>query len=111
MRLWNYGNDVGPLDPNAVNDPNHPPVEIAGLTWGWGDFEPARIAYIGPFSVWVYLHDLDRSQAQRFIEGLRAVPDEQFPYPIVSDGADGLSVIDPNDPNDTNDADDAEAVR
>ena len=106
VRLWDYGNDVGPLDPTALNDPNHPPVEIADLTWGWGDFEPARIANIGPFSVWVYLDGLDRSEAERFIEGLRAVPFEQFPSSIVVDGADGVSVIDP----DTDDTDAAEIV-
>ena len=96
ISLQNWGHDVGPLNPGALNDPNHPPVEIADLTWGWGDIEPARIANIGPFSVLVYLDGLDRSHAEQFIEGLRAIPIEQFPNPIVSDG---LSVIDTNDPD------------
>jgi hypothetical protein len=95
VRLWEQ--DVArPLDPAALDDANHPPVEIAGITWGWSDFESARIANIGPFGVWVYLHGLDRSEAERFIEGLRAVPIEQFPGPIASDGADGLTVTGPD---------------
>ena len=97
VRLWEHDGAVGELDRTALNDPNHPPVEIAGLMWGWNDFESARYANIGPFQVWVYLHGLDRSEAQRFIEGLRAASVEQFPGPIASDGADGLSVIDPDD--------------
>jgi hypothetical protein len=100
VRLWEHDPPLGPLGPAQMDDPNHPPVEIAGLTWGWYDFETARIAQIGPFQVWVYLHDLDRSEAERFIEGLRAASIEQFPGPIAVDGPDGLSVIDPNDPDD-----------
>ena len=94
VRLWDYLNDAGPLDPQALGDPNHPPVEIAGVTWGWNDFETARVANIGQFSVWVYLHGLDRLEAERFIEGLRAIPIEQFRGQVAEDGADGLSVID-----------------
>lgn len=95
VRLWENGGPIGPAD---SDDPNHPHVEIAGLTWEWNDFETARIAHVGSFSVWVYLHGLDRSEAERFIEGLRAVTVEQFPGPIAVDGADGVSVI--NDPRD-----------
>jgi len=98
VRLWDNGSS--PIGPATGDDPNHPPVEIAGLTWEWNDFESARIAHIGSFSMWVYLHGLDRSEAQQFIEGLRAASIEQFPGPVVSDGADGLSVIDPNDSGD-----------
>ena len=94
IRLWDYVDDAGPLDPQALGDPNHPPVEIAGVTWGWNDFETARVANIGQFSVWVYLHGLDRLEAERFIEGLRAIPIEQFGGQVAEDGADGLSVID-----------------
>jgi hypothetical protein len=97
VRLWEDG-PLGPLGPAELDDPNHPPVEIAGLTWGWYDFERARIANIGPFSVWVYLHGLDEVEAVRFIEGLRAVSVEQFPGPIAVDGPDGVSVI--NEPGD-----------
>lgn len=95
VRLVSSANDSGPLSPRHLDDPNHPPVEIAGLTWGWYDFETARIANIGQFSIWVYLHGLDRLQAERFINGLRAVPGEQFPGQRVAlDGDDGLSVLD-----------------
>jgi hypothetical protein len=97
IRLWDYVNDSGPLDPTALEDPNHPPVEIAGLTWGWNDFETARVANIGQFSIWVYLHGLDRLEAERFIDGLRAVPIEEFPGQVARDGGDGLSVIDRDD--------------
>jgi hypothetical protein len=100
VRLWEWDEAVPPLGPDELDDPNHPPVEIAGITWGWNDFESARIAHIGPFAVWVSLHGLDRSEAERFIEGLRAAPFEQFPGPIVVDGADGLSVIDVDDAGD-----------
>lgn len=90
VRLWEGD---GPIDPAPQDDPNHPPVEIAGLTWEWNDFESARIAYVGAFSVWVYLDGLDRPEAERFVEGLRAVPIEQYPGPIVVDGPDGVAVI------------------
>ncbi|WP_420451463.1 hypothetical protein [Ilumatobacter sp.] len=93
IRLWQEG---GPIGPAPSDDPNHPRVEVAGLTWEWNDFESARITYVGSFSVWVYLHGLDRSEAERFIEGLRAIPIEQFPNPIASDSPDGLSVTDNN---------------
>jgi hypothetical protein len=96
VRLWESDGTGRPLDRAALDDPNHPPVEIAGITWGWNDFESARVANIGSSSVWVSLHGLDRSEAERFIEGLRAASVEEFPGPIASDGADGLSVIDPS---------------
>ena len=67
---------------------------LAGLTWGWNDFETARVANIGQFSVWVYLHGLDRPEAERFIDGLRAVPIDEFLGQVARDGADALSVID-----------------
>lgn len=57
-----------------LTDPNHPPVEAAGVLWGWYDFEQARIAAIGPIRVWVYLIGVDPAEAARFVEGLRAVP-------------------------------------
>jgi hypothetical protein len=96
VRLWEDG-PLGPLGPAELDDPNHPPVEIAGLTWGWYDFEMARIANIGPFSVWVSLRGLDEVEAVWFIEGLRAASIEQFPGPIQYDTADGLSVVDGDD--------------
>jgi hypothetical protein len=105
VRLWESSGTVGPLGPRFIDDPNHPPVEIAGLTWGWYDFETARIANVGEFEVWVYLDGLDKLEAERLIEGLRAVSIDQFPGAITFDGADGLSVIDPNDLNDLNDPD------
>ena len=89
MRLW----ENGPIGPAVSDDPNHPHVEVAGLTWEWNDFERARIAHIGSYSVWVYLHGFDRPTAERFIEGLRAVPVEEFPGTIAVDGADGFSVV------------------
>jgi hypothetical protein len=98
VRLWESDHELGPLGPTEMEDPNHPPVEIAGVTWGWYDFETARVANVGAFSVWLSLRGLDRSEAERFIEGLRAVSIEQFPGPIAVDSANGLSVIDPNDP-------------
>jgi hypothetical protein len=93
VRVWENDGTPGPLGSAGLDDPNHPPVEIAGLTWGWYDFETARIANVGPFSIWVYLRGLDTSEAERFIEGLRAVSVEQFPGPIAVDGADEVEVI------------------
>jgi hypothetical protein len=96
VRLWRNG---GPIGPVATEDPNHPHVEVAGLAWQWNDFESARIAHVGPFSVFVYLHGLDRWEAERFIEGLRAVRVDEFPDPIVVDGPDEVSVV--NGPGET----------
>lgn len=103
VRLWEMDEPPGPLGQQFLDDPNHPPVEIRGVTWGWNDFESARVANIGRFSVWLYLSGLDAAEAERFLEGLRAVPLEQFPHPITVDGADGLEVLDPADtePSDT----------
>lgn len=84
-------------NPAELDDPNHPPVEIQGLIWAWNDFAVARIAYVDSFSIDLGLHGLDRSEAERFIEGLRAVPFEQFPGPVTIDGDDGLEAIDPAD--------------
>ena len=63
-----------------------------------------RVTYIGSFEIWVSFDGLDRLESERFIEGLRAVPFEQFPVPIsfngadgLSNGADGLSVTYPDD--------------
>ena len=81
-------------NPAELDDPNHPPVEIARPHLGMERLRRARIAYVDSFSITVGLRGLDRSEAERFIDGLRAVPVEQFPNPIESDGADGLSVID-----------------
>ncbi len=96
VRLWKDGPGWAQTD-----DPNHPHVEIAGITWFWNDFEHARMANLDPFSVWVYLDGLDRLEAERFIEGLRVVPIEEFPGSIASDGAEGLSVINSDGSSDT----------
>lgn len=77
-----------PLGPQFLNDPDHPPVDIAGVTWGWNDFFVVRTAHIGSFEVWISLDALDRSEAERLIEGLRALPLEQFPVPISFNGVD-----------------------
>lgn len=103
IRLWQDG---GPIAPARSDDPNHPRVEVAGLTWEWNDFESARITHVGSFSVWVYLHGLDRSEAARFIEGLRAVAATEFPGPIAVDGADGVTVINGPDHSEVVAADD-----
>ena len=76
---------LGSLGPQFLDDPDHPPLDIAGVTWGWGDFEPGRVAQIGSFEVWVQ-SSLSESEVQRFIEGLRAVPLAQFPAPISFNG-------------------------
>ena len=81
--LHDFGRPLGPPTASELDDPNHPPVDIGGLTWVWNDFGEARHAVSGSFAVSVSLHGLDRSEAERFIEGLRAVPAEQFPGTIV----------------------------
>ncbi len=81
--LHDVGRPLGPPTASELDDPNHPPVDIGGLTWVWNDFGAARHAVSGSFAVSVSLHGLDRSEAERFIEGLRAVPAEQFPGTIV----------------------------
>ena len=89
VSLYQFGGTtLVPLQPQFLNDPDHPPVDIAGITWGWNDFESDRVARIGPNEVMVGFDLLERSEAQRFIEGLRAVPVEQFPVPISFDSAD-----------------------
>jgi hypothetical protein len=95
--LWESNGTLRPLGPQFLDDPNHPPVDIAGVTWGWNDFLMTRVARIASFEVMIFLDVLDRSEAERFIEGLRAVPIEQFPVPISFNGADGLSVTYPDD--------------
>ena len=77
-----------PLGSQFLNDPDHPPVDIAGVTWGWNDFFVVRTAHIGSFEVWVSFDALDTSEAERLIEGLRALPIDQFPVPISFNGVD-----------------------
>lgn len=102
VTLGHRSGSVSTHNPAELDDPNHPPVEIQGLIWAWNDFAVARIAYVDSFSIDLGLHGLDRSEAERFIEGLRAVPFEQFAGPVTIDGADGLEVI--ADPSNTNGA-------
>ena len=89
--------NLSPLGPQFLNDPDHPPVDIAGATWGWNDFLVTRVAHVGSFEVMVAFDALERSEAQRLIEGIRAVPLEQFPVPISFTGVDGRSVTFPDD--------------
>ena len=74
-----YANSVhlresnGPLGPSTavLEDPNHPPVDIAGLTWAWDDFDrstspaSARSRFR---SIWA----ASTVGRRTFIEGLRA---------------------------------------
>lgn len=90
VSLYQFGGTtLGPLGPQFLDDPDHPPVDIAGVTWGWNDFEKTRVARFGPNEVMVKFDLLERSEAKRFIEGLRAVRFEQFPVAITSEGIDG----------------------
>jgi hypothetical protein len=75
-----------PPDPATLTDPDHPPIEIAGITWGWFDFEQARTAHVGRSVIIVGVNGLDEVEAERFIEGLRAASIEQFPGPIWTIG-------------------------
>lgn len=85
----------GQFAAETLSDPNHPPVELAGGTWGWYDFESARIAQFGPFDVLVRFSGLEPVEARRFVEGLRAGALEQYPGPIgIDDGGGGVAVID-----------------